>query len=393
MKNGAYYGAILSRLNRGIVYLNLKTIIDELDLDRGDMGNVVDSLCSAGLARKINECEYELICDIGQLRDFVLEKQNESVSPTVKGEYSVDANKPISLEDIAGESWHVKEQEKKEEDSFLNRMKRRRQERDRLRSIFDDDDEEESKEEICEEFKSLILSMTSYDEKTDTFEPGMRITFPDGVDRLVLGYGVDSDMDFFLTDKDSLYNYLMKRMPSPEDECTQNLIDQLLVKLARATTFMKEEKSIVNFLTGSRGLDYLRKEINYYITEYGTFLNSIAWLSELAPITSSDYKAELEEKIKAFLDEKANHVDEFAAKIVSEGSGTRGVINQIVEIDSRISKEEAYDVAMHLKSRMSEAKCDEKAIGHIDAATSMLRAYSCSAFNAVKIDYYTNKRR
>ena len=101
MKNGEFYGAVLSRLNRGISYLNMKNLEDETGLDRNEVNDFTNELCKHGLARKINDTEFELICDIGQLRGFVMQKQIEDVPKFSKGEYSDDAEKPISLSDIA----------------------------------------------------------------------------------------------------------------------------------------------------------------------------------------------------------------------------------------------------------------------------------------------------
>lgn len=390
MKNGEFYGAILGGLNRNISYISLKNIIDDQGLDRSDAMELVDGLCRNGLARKINDMEYELICDIGQLRDFVAEKQLESTPTEAKGEYSADAEKPISLEDIAGASWSYKEAEKKEEDSVFNRFRRRRQERERRLSVFDDDDDDKSdvsKEEISREFKSFIMEMPTYDKETDTFEPEMRVYFPGGKTHLVLGYGIDDDDDLFLTDKGAMFRFLQSKLPFPEDECSLDLANQLLSRLARSSSFMKEDQEIINFVTGSSGMEYLRKEIDYYYLQYGPFLSSISWLVGLDSVSGEDYKAMLSQRINEFI----GKCESGEISLIQTNDSTpmsKAIINHLVKIDPRITKDEAIEAAMLLKSRVSGNDKLKAAVPFVDSAINMLQAYSISTFNSIKMGMY-----
>ena len=393
MKYCEFYGALLSRLNRNISYINISVLNEELGFDKSDTERLVEDVCRKGLARKINDTEYELICDISQLRDFVLELENASISATIKGDYSEDGSKPISLGEIAEGDWNIKEVEKKEEESPFERLRRRRREgRERLHSLFDDDDDDDdegSHERASEEFKGYIMQMRTYNPEDETFEPELRAYFPGGKEYIILGYGIDEDKDLFLTDKCSLYNYLLGKMPFKEDECSKDLASQFIAKLVRSSSFMRTNNEITNFVTGSTGMEYLRKEIDYYYTQYGTFLSSIPWFVKLEPVSDEEYKTALNQKTEEFLKQcAAGEVDLSAPRGLSV-SASKTIIYKIISLDPRISKDEAIEIAIRLKACASSTPSLSESVTFVDAAINMLQAYSISTYNSVKIDYFS----
>ena len=208
MKNGAVYGALLRRLNLGIKYVNWNEIDDEVKEDTDDIKEVVSDVWKDGLARRINESEYELICDVEQMRSYIQRKDCIKTGENV-GEYDDEAEKPISFGVFSNSNWsqvEIKTDASKGKDIFsryressLSRSPRRRSS---MLSAFSDwdDDERESDEERQARIKEFIERAKGSDMEKRTFEPYMDITLPDSDKKLLLGWYTDNEGDYVLND-------------------------------------------------------------------------------------------------------------------------------------------------------------------------------------------------
>ena len=132
MKNGEIYGAILKRLNNGYSCINIDSLEGELGIDIDDVKKGVQVLYESGLLRKCNPTEYEIICDVGQLRAAILSMWRGQNDEKREIEYTDQGDTPIDLEDIASAEWTLSAPTDKESEIERARARLERRKQDIL---------------------------------------------------------------------------------------------------------------------------------------------------------------------------------------------------------------------------------------------------------------------
>ncbi len=385
MKNGEVYGAISRRLNKGISYINIDSIDEEVECTVDDVKGVAEALCQNGLARCISQSEYELICDIGQLRDFTIKKQNEGVAGEKKEVNDSEGDKPVSLESIKSSEWKIAgpKNEKSERPTLSERMRRS----GRRVSSFFDDDEDEDDEELRRKILSYISNLSSYNEENRSFEPEMRVVFPDSGIPLVLDWGQDEDGDIYLSDRGALYNYLLDKMIDKESECAKQTVSILISQLVKSSSFSSEDDKLINYLTGVKDIDRVRVEISYFAVQFGKYLNSLSWLLDEVKRSGDDPEKYVNDKIDSFVKGFATHIKENKGDYVTAVG--RIYVQRIYAIDPRITKKQAIGAINAIKAELlKDGDPDPNIIAGINDAVSRLNIMTDKLFAIQKLEVY-----
>lgn len=384
MKFGEVYGAISRRLNRGISYINVDSIDEEVECTDDDIKSVADTLCQNGLARRISQSEYELICDIGQLRDFTIKKQNEGLTEGKKGEADSEGDKPISLESIKSSEWKMLEtaESKKGPGALSERFRRAR----RRASLFDDDEDEESEEEIRQRILNYIRTLNSYNEEEKTFEPEMRVMFPDCDKPLVLDWAQDEDGDIYFSDRGALYNYLLDKMIDKESDCAKEMVNLLISQLVKSSSFSCQDNKLINYITGIKDIDRVRIEISYFAVQFGKYLNSLSWLLDEVKRSGDDPEKYLNDKIDSFTKGFVTNIKENIGDYVMAVG--RIYVQRIYAIDPRITRKQAITVINTIKSELLKDTPDPNVISGINDAISRLNIMTDKLFTIQKLETY-----
>lgn len=388
MKFGEVYGAISKRLNRGISYICISSINEEVECNEDDIKEVTDTLCQNGLARCITKNEYELICDIGQLRDFTIKKQNEGMTGEKRAEPDSDGDKPVSLESVMSSEWKLKidDEDKKEKERLPLRDRIRRS--SRRTSLFDDDDDDENDEEARGRIIDYLKGLRNYNEEERSFEPEMRIMFPGSDTPIVLEWATDEDGDIYLTDRGALYNYLLSKMIEPESDCAKETVLILISQLVKSSSFSSEGEKLINYLTGIKDVDRVRIEISYFAVQFGKYLNSLSWLLKEAEASGNDPVGYVNKKIEDFIKTFSTHVKENIGEYVTAVG--RIYVRKIFEIDPRITRKQAIETINAVKKEILSDTLDPNIISGINDAVSRLNIMSDRMFAIQKLDAYIN---
>lgn len=398
MKLGDVYGAISGRLNRGIRIFNIGVVEDEVEAEDDDIEEVASLLCKNGLARKINRYEYELICDMGQLREFIARKQNEDVSNMPGLGYSIEGDMPLTLEDIELCHWSLPlpKVEENKNNRFarvgLSNHFRNLSNVEARHSLLDndDDDGDEEDEARIERIIGYIKEMNNYSEEDRSFEPEMRVMFPRSQTILRLKWEPNEDGDVLLHDDECLYNYLLEYMPNKDDACNRDFVTLLLIELETKSQFARRERKITNLLIDIRDKDRFRTEVNYYVMQYGKHLNNLSWLFDAASNDGGDAQASIERKINAFIEEfKANHQITLSMTF-SPSVAVRSYLRKIQGIDPRITREQAIDVAERMKEILLCDNSPEVCTSAIRSVIAQLNESTDRSYNVLKLDFYKN---
>lgn len=385
MKFGEVYGAISKRLNKGITYININSIDDEVGCDEDDIKSVADTLCQNGLARCINQSEYELICDIGQLRDFTIKKQNEGTQCTKKAENDEKGDKPVTLETIKTSEWKLASSKEENEPMSLQERFRRLGKRRHfdIGDEEDDDDDEEMRKRILE----YIRAISTYNEEDHSFEPEMRVLFPNSDIPLVLDWAQDEDGDIYLSDKGALYNYLLDKMIDKEGECAKEMVTILIAQLVKSSSFSEKDNKLINYLTGIRDTDRIRIEISYFAVQFGKYLKNVSWLLDEVKKSGDDPEAYVNNKIDKFVKDFSKEIKENTGDFVTMVG--RVYVHKIYSIDPRITRKQGIRAINELKSELlKNGVTDANVISGINDAISRLNIMSDRLFAIQKIDAY-----
>ena len=386
MKYGEVFGAVSRELNRGKMRINLRTLESSVEADEDDVEAAMVRLWENGLVRKINNEEFELICDVSQLREFILKDHRELDESKKDGEYSNEGDKPLTLEEIKNTKWELDKKSIKKETSTFDSLFGRKSDFD----PFSDGDEEEKKEsvqQIREKVKGFLREMSAYDEETQSFEPDLGIVFPGSDTRLVLEWQSDEDGDLYLTDKGCFYDYLLNKMPNKENLCTLDLIDMLLTGLEKKTAFVKMEHKLGNYLTGVETRDSLRSEVNYYVYQLGGYIQELSWL--LDPKLN---EKSIEEKLEEFAESYSWDQKLSLSELLSAGARGRVYLRQILSVDPRMTRHEALRAARRIRERMIIGQVPDHYIRGIDETIEQLDGKLDRTFNMLKSTFFSKPK-
>lgn len=394
MKHGEVYGVILRQLNKGQSSISLPYITSVVEGDSDDVEEAVSVLHQQGIVRKINQKEYELVCDIGQLRDFVLSCGKTAEAGLFTGEYNEFGDTPITLEDIENDRWQLYVEEKKAEEKKgdpFSAFERHRRERRRHSYELEDDDDDEDDGIIKLRVKGYLGEMNGYDPDTKSFEPEMRICFPSSDRILRLEWDEDSDGDLFLTDRGSYYEYLLERLGGESSQSAKEMADYILVDMERRSSFGKDGHKLINYLTDVKNRDRLRIEVNYYAIQFGKHLKEFDCILKHYSQPCGDINNLVNEKINTFVEEfKPEGVK--LQELIRSGGAVNAVLYAICLIHPSITREQAQDTAYRL-SLKHKNKVKIAGVGmELDSLVSQILGYSDRSFNMIKIDAYLKSK-
>lgn len=393
MKNGAIYGALLRRLNLGIKYVNCNEIDGEVKEDEDDIKEAVEQVWRDGLARRINECEYELVCSIEQMRSYVQEKDRIKTSSDA-GEYDDKAEKPISFDVFSSSRWEQPAPNPKAAKSANDVFSRYRESsrartRRRCSSFLSDwdDDEEESDETRQNKIKGFIEKAKNVDLEKQTFEPYMDIYFPGTEKKFIFGWYVDSDGDYTIHDNELVYEYLKEKT---NGELENGMLTSILTRLCDDSPLSFSNKHLEDYLMRAENSEDFENALLTYINAYFGILKGLSKIVKCFERSKDEVQDAINKRVEEMLLSEKEEIGRIVrtSPLIGLHRDTR-LIDKIVGVDIRITKEQAVEAMHKLRDGIDKTSFqDYEIIRRITSIITEISGYENDEFDILKINTF-----
>ena len=177
----------------------------------------------------------------------------------------------------------------------------------------------------------------------------MTVNFEGSDKKFLLGWNVDSDGDYFLTDRGMLHNYFVEKMTNGKVPDAEVLARAIVNRFGRDSSFAVDGIEVKNYLTNVDDLDDFYSEIGCYAIQYGKLFERLQGL--LKPLNEQKELTdeELDKKIDEFLK------DYRPLTIIGLGRErerpARKALKRMIVIDPRMTIEQVSHVVERCRAR------------------------------------------